>query len=61
MAIKGNTLLLYRDIHSDFEKFSNIKEFGVAKFSTAWIFGKLGKKYYKSPRTIENIVFSIVL
>ena len=49
---------LYQDIKKDFDKLSNVKEFGVQKFSLSWIFAKIGNQYYKSPKTIENIVFS---
>jgi hypothetical protein len=58
MAVRDLTDKLYNDIKRDFEKYSNIKEFGVQKYSLAWVFGKLGDKYYKSPKTIENIVFN---
>ena len=58
MATKELTSRLYHDIKKDFEKLSNIKEFGVQKYALAWIFAKIGDQYYKSPKTIENIVFS---
>ena len=52
------TIKLYNDVKLDFDKFSNIKEFGVQKYTLAWVCAKLGEKYYKSPKTIENIVFN---
>ena len=51
---------LYHDIKHDFDKFSNVKEFGVQKYSMAWVLAKIADKYYKSPKTIENIVFNRV-
>ncbi len=52
------TAKLYTDIKAEFEKLQAVKEFGVQKFSIEWIFRKLGEKFYKAPKTIENIVFS---
>ena len=60
MAAKVITHKLYADIKKDFAKYSNIKEFGVQKFTNDWVFGFLGDKYYKSPKTIENVVFNRV-
>jgi hypothetical protein len=58
MAVRDLTDKLYNDIKRDFEKYSKVKEFGVQKYSLQWVFAKLGDKYYKSPKTIENIVFN---
>lgn len=60
MAVKDNTDRLYSDIRKDFLKYSAIKEFGVQKFTNDYILAKLGHVYYKSPKTIENIVFNRV-
>ena len=60
MALKDSTERLYADIKRDFDKLSNIKEFGVQKYTTDWMLAKLGQQYYKSPKTIENIVFNRV-
>lgn len=59
--IKELTQRQYSDIKKDFEKLAAIKQFGVLKYRNEWIFAKLGQKYYKSPRTIENICFSATL
>ena len=58
MEVKDVTARLYDDIKKEYFKLSEIKEFGVKKYTDSWIFGKLGLKYYKSPKTIENVVFS---
>lgn len=60
MAVRNITDKLYADIKKDFDKLSSIKELGVKKFSTEYILAKLGNQYYKSPKTIENIVFNRV-
>lgn len=57
MATKSETYRLYQDIKKEFDKLSAIKEYGVQKNSTEWILNHLAKQFYKSPKTIENIVF----
>lgn len=54
---KETTLEVYKDIRKEWEKLYNTTEFGVKKYTDAWIFHKLAKLFYKSPKTIENIVF----
>lgn len=58
--MKANTIRLHNDIRKEFEHLSNIKEYGVQKYSTAYILNKISEKFYKSPKTIENIVFNRV-
>lgn len=60
MDFKDNTQRLYDAVKKDYFKLADVKEFGVKKFTDSWIFGKLANKFYKSPKTIENIVFSRV-
>lgn len=57
MAAKESTIRLHQDIKKDFDKLSAVKEFGVRKHSIEWILNKVAHEYYKSPKTIENIVF----
>ena len=47
----------YADIRAEFMKLREIKEFNVKKYTDELIFAKIGFKFYKSPKTIENIVF----
>lgn len=54
---KETTKQLYRDIRQEYQQLSELREFGVKKHTFAWVIQKLAKRYYKSPRTIENIVF----
>lgn len=56
--MRTQTLRLHADIRADFEKLSNVREYGVQKHTTAWILNHLAEKYYKSAKTIENIVFN---
>lgn len=57
MAIKPQTLRLHQDIKKEFDRLTAVQEFGVQKNSTEWILNALAVKFYKSPKTIENIVF----
>jgi hypothetical protein len=54
---KESTKELYSDIRKEYERLTKITEFGVQKFTEAWIYNKLSKMFYKSPKTIENIVY----
>lgn len=54
---QSNIQRLYEDIRQDYEAMSSEKEFGVQKYRTSYILAYLGHKYYRSPKTIENIVF----
>lgn len=57
MAVREQTLRLHQAIKDDFEKLSNIKEYGVEKYTLQFKLNKLADKYFKSARTVENIVF----
>lgn len=52
------TIRLHSDIKKEFDRMSSIKEHGVTKYSTAYILNSIAIKFYKSPKTIENIVFN---
>jgi hypothetical protein len=54
---RQTTFLQYEAIRKDYLKFLDVKENGIQKYTQEWILMKLGEKYFKSPRTIENIVF----
>lgn len=58
MAVKDNTTRMHEDIKKEFEKLSNVKAHGVQKFTNDYIFREVAHKFYKSPKTIENIVFN---
>lgn len=57
MAVRETTINLHRAIQEEFGKLSNVEEYGVQKYTTAFILRKVAAKYFKSPKTIENIVF----
>lgn len=54
---KPETIRLYTDIRKDFNELNEVREFGVQKYTTGYILARLAHKYYRSPKTIENIVF----
>lgn len=60
MAVKANTVRLHLDIKKEFDKMSNVREFGVQKYSTDYILNFVATKYYRSAKTVENIVFNRV-
>lgn len=59
MIKKETTTRLHDDIKNDYEEKSKVdKNFGVQKYTDAYIFRLLAVKYYKSWRTIEKIVYN---
>lgn len=54
---KDNTLRMHEQIRKDFQSHSNKKKNGVKIYTNEYIITILSDKYFKSPRTIENIVF----
>jgi hypothetical protein len=54
---RSTTRQLYDAVRREFHKYSEMKENGVQKYSTEWIIMKVGEKFFRAPRTIENIVF----
>ncbi|GIZ09999.1 hypothetical protein [Flavobacterium sp. UMI-01] len=60
MAVKPNTVRLHQDIKKEFDKMSNIREYGVQKYSTDYILHAIAQKYYRAAKTVENIVFGRV-
>lgn len=58
MAAKPTTLRLHQDIKKEFDKLSQVTEHGVRKYSIEYILNEIAHKYYKAPKTIENIVFN---
>lgn len=59
MPIKPVTIELHNDIRKDYEKMSAPHpEFGVQEKTDAFIFRSLAKKYYKSWKTVEKIIYN---
>ena len=57
---KPHTHKMYDDVRDEYKRLSEIKEFGVQKHSFDWIIAKVAEKFYRSPKTIENIIFNRV-
>ncbi|UGU15200.1 hypothetical protein LS482_16125 [Sinomicrobium kalidii] len=57
MARKTSTRQFYNDIRREYHRLSLPEKDGVRTYTDERIFQQLAKKYYRSPRTIENIVF----
>lgn len=57
-SLRETTQSLYDAIRRDYESMSRKDEqYGVRKYSDAYIFETLGRRYFRSAKTIENIVF----
>lgn len=57
-SIKRHTTeKLYQAIQIEHEKLLSIQEHGVQKYSDIWILRELAHKFFKSPSTIEKIVY----
>ena len=57
---KHRTLRLYQHIRLEYAKLSSLQELGRQKYSTEYIIAKLAQDFYKSEKTIENIIFNRV-
>jgi len=54
---RESTERLYTSIRKEYEKLKNIKSHGVQRYSEVFIVSKLADKFFKSQKTIENIVY----
>lgn len=57
MPVKDTTKEQYYVIRNQYTKLMDVNEFGVQKHSNNWIICKLAKMFFKSPATIENIIY----
>lgn len=57
---KDRTQQMYEDIRTKYRELSDIKSHGVQKYSHDYIVITLANKFYRSPKTIENIIFNRV-
>jgi len=60
MASKPHTQRKHEAIRKAYERWDNKRYRGVKIYNDAYIFLKLGEKFFLSPSTIEHIVFSRV-
>lgn len=56
-AKKPNTNRMYEDIRKEFARLVNIKREGKRVYTNEYVIHLIAKKFYRSERTIENIVF----
>lgn len=54
---RKDTHRLYIDIRQEYKRMNDIKKNGVKLYSQEYILATLSRKFYRSPKTIENIVF----
>ena len=57
---KECTNKMYEDVRHEYKKMSDIKCHGVSKYSHDYIVVVLANRFYRSPKTIENIIFNRV-
>lgn len=57
---RARTLHFYETVRSEYRRLSAITEYGKSKYSYEWIVAELSLKFFKSERTIENIIFNRV-
>lgn len=60
MAVRPQTIELYQAIRKEFDRLSNVKKHGVKQYSNEYILATVAAKFFKSPKTVENIVFNRV-
>lgn len=54
---RASTEQFYNDIRAEYKKLSEIRKDGIRVYTQDYILNELAKKFYRSPKTIENIVF----
>ena len=57
---KDRTQQMYEDIRAKYRELCDVKSHGVQKYSHDYIVITLANKFYRSPKTIENIIFNRV-
>lgn len=55
--VKPTTREFYSLVITYFNKVNDVKEYGVKKHTANWCYAHTAKKFFRSPKTIENIVF----
>ena len=57
---RESTLRLYDSIRAEYTRMMGVKRNGVRLWTQEYILQELADKFYKSPKTIENIIFNRV-
>lgn len=55
---KPETTRFYADIKLEYKRLSSIKKDGIKLYSEEYIIASLSNKFYRSSRTIENILYN---
>lgn len=57
---KETTTRFYNSVRNEYGKLVSIKERGVPVYTQDYILMKLADRFFRSPKTIENIIFNRV-
>ena len=57
---KETTIRFYEDVKKEYLRLYGIRKNGVRVYSVEYILMEVARKFYRSERTIENIVFNRV-
>ncbi|KGB65837.1 hypothetical protein Q787_10960 [Ornithobacterium rhinotracheale H06-030791] len=57
---RHQTLRLYACVREEYARLSNITAYGKQKYTHEYIISELAQKFFRSERTIENIIFNRV-
>lgn len=57
---KDSTLRFYSDVRREYSRLASVMELGQQKYSESYIIARLAFDFYKSEKTIENIVYGRV-
>lgn len=60
VGIKPDTLRMYEDIRKAYHKLMGVKKRGVRLYNESYVLAEVAYMFYKSPKTIENIVYNRV-
>ncbi|WP_372474076.1 hypothetical protein AB4865_02050 [Capnocytophaga sp. ARDL2] len=57
---RDRTQQFYETVRNEYRRLSEVTEYGKRKYSTERILAELSCRFFKSEKTIENIVFNRV-
>lgn len=57
LSTKARRKMRSEEIRAMYERLNSIRELGVKKHTSEWIYNKIARHYWLSPGTIENIIF----
>ncbi|MBX7204165.1 MAG: hypothetical protein K1X81_01960 [Bacteroidia bacterium] len=59
-VVKESTIQFYESVKKEYHRLLNIKADGIPVYTQDYILSRVGKKFFRSARTVENIVFNRV-